>query len=243
MKKVLSLTLALIMLLTAFPVYVSAAETNDPLISSVTYTLNGEQVIETIHNFENGVIKTTIVRTISPSGNMNILVNGTQQATLGDADYELYFSLVGSVLTFRESDLNRISQNSITRTTNFGCGHNDKIHSFVGQTTQTYYASDMTAWTTVATIASKLAKSFNSPYEQLFECAAAIFAGIGNGAPDKMVVTESIYDVLTVGDNTYLFTCHHFLVGEYTWTYNDYQQQFAYMLSDSYDYFTQSIGG
>lgn len=243
LRRIFSFFLTCVMVLNICFINANAATATNPILSSVDYRLDGEQVVETIHIYENGELYSTIVRTVYPSGDMNVLLNGTRQETLSGANYVYYLSLVGISQVFRESDINALSQNSLSRTSNFGCGHNDKIHSYIGRTTQTYYNSEIAGWRSASAIATALVAKFAAPYTGLMVLADIILNAIEVNSPDKMVVTESNYDVLTVGDNSYLFSCHHFLVGEYTWTQNHYTNEFEYILSDSYDYYTQSIGG
>lgn len=121
---------------------------------------------------------------------------------------------------------------------NYGCGHNDKIHTFIGSTTNRYYKSDIEKWGSSSALLAILLTAMASEYAVLAQFASWLFNQFASDAPDLLVIKESIFSVSAVGGG-FLFYCHHFFIGEYTLN----EASNSYTITKSYDRYETSTGG
>ena len=172
----------------------------------VEYKSDGETVLEINTLYEPDSI-CSYTRRFFSDGTVEISENGKMISVFKE-DPDIFFTYlrkIGSRELYTEFSVESLR----LLTSNYGCGHNDKIHQYIGAVTETVYASALADTASVLSFAQYIAQAINSPLSAALYLASNIFDQCASHAPYKTVITRRMYDVLQVGSMNHLFFCYH----------------------------------
>lgn len=202
---------------------------------SVSYTLNGNDVIEKLLFYENGV--TTIVRTVHPDDTMDVQIidpSGEITVAKSNADYSLFYEVYTDQENYRSGRLAQIPSfagNEIS-------GSQYK-HRYIGTSgTSTMYASDLRNCKKASEVASILSTASGNVTAAVISATATfIFDQMLQSMSSscyKVTMSSVTYEVWLTASNTYYIHCYHQTIKEY--------KSNGSLIRSKTDYY-QAIGG
>lgn len=216
-----------------------SATTSSNISSTVSYEISDGTILETVSFYNNSTVSTIYRREIHQNGTIDLYIDNVYHSSLNGANYNAFFALVGTSEVFYHTDVPSSIADFSTRTSNYGCGHNDKIHTYLFTNSCVIYRSDFANLGTAAAIAGILMQYFSVPYAALVAIAGVLLPNMLSDNVDRINIYEYEYDVYSV-NNAYEFTCHHFSMLYYNYGYNGDTNQVQYNYISGDMYYTQT---
>ena len=166
------------------------------------------------------------MRTIAPSGAYEVRINGEYYGSNQGADYEMFLPLVGTSETYT---FNPAAPSP--RSSNYGCGHNDKIHTYLSSHSETLYRTDVEEYENDVDLLLALISTLGAPAFVLSVIANYLHGEYIQNFPYMVTITLRTYRVTYVS-GVYAFHCYHTLIGEYSG---------PGILTDSHEVFAQEV--
>lgn len=195
---------------------------------SVHYTMNGLQILEESNFLDSDGVYVKIQRIINPNGEGQLIMTKDGQVTIENIynqNYEM-FKLICL-------DLQILKRGSTIGKDVTGTQY---VHQKISSKSVTYKNTELQKFAveTVAAVANKVASALGLPYGPAVTVASTLIRLIQTISPYKVVISQTIYEVLFKSDKKYYTHCYH----EVMKSYND-----SGKLLDTTKMYKQAIGG
>lgn len=212
----------------------SAHENEVPYFADMKsqYYMENDNVIEVVEYTDTDNVYTTIKRTIFPDGTGNIILekNGKEEVyKLTDLDYELFYLWA-----------NRTSSMSRGSTVGKDLTGSQYKHVKISSTKQTFNKTTLAKYAakSSAAIAVQLVSEMGGiPTTVAALLAAEMLDIILDESPDRMIISQTMYEVLFSYDSVYYTHCYHEIMKSYNKVNGEYK------LIDTTKMYKQAVGG